>query len=199
MKLPNVEKASVPERKITHYLLDPAHPAGGGKAVFFLRFGFVREDWHRLAEALLRHARENDVTAVDQTPHGARCVIDGPMTAPDGTILNVRSAWFIGPNAEAPRFANGASIAKTPMKPIQELDPVALTCDLPELGLLRGDVGTAVLVHGNGTAYEVEFVGYDGNTVALATLEHAQVRRLDSHDIPHARPAAAVQERLRMP
>lgn len=39
---------------------------------------------------------------------------------------------------------------------------VALTCDLPSHGLVRGDVGTAVLVHGNGAAFEVEFVGYDG-------------------------------------
>ena len=73
------------------------------------------------------------------------------------------------------------------MKPINELDAVALTCDLPEHSLERGDVGTAVLVHGGGTAYEVEFVGYDGHTVALLTLESAQVRPLQTHDIPHAR------------
>jgi hypothetical protein len=73
------------------------------------------------------------------------------------------------------------------MSTINELDPVALTCDLPEHGLVRGDVGTAVLVHGNGTAFEVEFVGYDGHTVALLTLECSQVRPLATRDIPHAR------------
>jgi hypothetical protein len=73
------------------------------------------------------------------------------------------------------------------MNAINELDAVALTCDLPEHGLVRGDVGTAVLVHGNGKAFEVEFVGYDGHTVALLTLERAQVRSLQTHDIPHAR------------
>ncbi|HEU0039340.1 MAG TPA: DUF4926 domain-containing protein [Verrucomicrobiae bacterium] len=73
------------------------------------------------------------------------------------------------------------------MKTINELDAVALTCDLPEHRLVRGDVGTAVLVHGNGVAFEVEFVGYDGHTVALLTLERAQVRPLQRHDIPHAR------------
>jgi hypothetical protein len=41
MKLPNNQSATVPERKITHYLLNPAHPAGGSKASFFLRFGFT--------------------------------------------------------------------------------------------------------------------------------------------------------------
>ncbi len=73
------------------------------------------------------------------------------------------------------------------MKPINELDCVALTCDMPEHGLMRGDVGSAVMVHGAGVAFEVEFVGYDGHTVAFLTLERAQVRPLDTHDIPHAR------------
>lgn len=76
------------------------------------------------------------------------------------------------------------------MKTINELDAVALTCDFPKHGLVRGDVGTAVLVHGDGAAYEVEFVGYDGHTVALLTLERGQVRSLDTHDIPHARELA---------
>lgn len=76
------------------------------------------------------------------------------------------------------------------MSSIKELDAIALTTDLPEHALKRGDVGTAVLVHGNGAAYEVEFVGYDGHTVALLTLEPPQIRQLQSTDIPHARELA---------
>ena len=67
------------------------------------------------------------------------------------------------------------------------LDAVVLTCELPKHGLLHGDVGTAVLVHGGGAAFEVEFVGYDGHTVALLTLERSQVRPLHTRDMPHAR------------
>jgi hypothetical protein len=77
------------------------------------------------------------------------------------------------------------------MSAINELDVVALTCDLPEHKLMRGDVGTAVLVHNDGAAYEVEFVGYDGHTVALLTLEPNQVRPLQTNDMPHARELAA--------
>ncbi len=77
------------------------------------------------------------------------------------------------------------------MNTIKELNAVALTGDLPKHGLKRGDVGTAVLVHGEGAAFEVEFVGYDGHTVALLTLESGQVRPLNAHDIPHARTLAA--------
>jgi hypothetical protein len=77
------------------------------------------------------------------------------------------------------------------MTTIQELDAVALTCDLPDHGLMRGDVGTAVLVHGKGDAFEVEFVDYDGQTIALLTLEHTQVRPLQGGDIPHVRELAS--------
>ena len=44
MKLPYAELANVPERKVTLYLLNPALPAGGCKAVFFLRFGCARSE-----------------------------------------------------------------------------------------------------------------------------------------------------------
>jgi hypothetical protein len=77
------------------------------------------------------------------------------------------------------------------MNTIKELNAVALTSDLPAHGLKRGNVGTAVLVHGDGEAFEVEFVGYDGHTVALLTLERGQVRPLQATDIPHARTLAA--------
>jgi len=62
MKLSNCNLASVPERKITRYLLNPAHPAGGSKAAFFLRFGFNVTRWRQLAALLLEHACENHVT-----------------------------------------------------------------------------------------------------------------------------------------
>ena len=60
------------------------------------------------------------------------------------------------------------------MSEIKELDAVALTCDLPDYRLRRGDVGAVVLVHDKGAAIEVEFVGYDGHTVALLTLNAAK-------------------------
>jgi len=59
---------------------------------------------------------------------------------------------------------------------IKELDVVALTDDLPEEGLEAGAVGTVVhLFTTPGTAYEVEFVGDDGRTIATATLQASQI------------------------
>lgn len=112
MNLPNAQSASVPERKVTLYLLNPAHPAGGNKATFFLRAGFSLSQWRLLAEALLRHAREDDVVATTQTLHGTRYVVDGPLAAPNGTLLNVRSAWFIDSESVEPRFVTAHPLRK---------------------------------------------------------------------------------------
>jgi hypothetical protein len=102
----------VPEQKITAYLLNPAHPAGGSKAAFFLRFGFTVAGWRRLAEALLRHARENEVIDSEKTRYGERFAVDGPLASPDGTLLNIRSAWYINSGGDAPRFVTAHPLAK---------------------------------------------------------------------------------------
>jgi hypothetical protein len=112
MKLPNAQAALVPERKVTLYLLNPAHPAGGSKATFFLRAGFSVSEWRLLADALAGHAREHDVVETAQTLHGARYVIDGPLAAPNGTLLNVRSAWFIDTGSVHPRFVTAHPLPK---------------------------------------------------------------------------------------
>ncbi len=72
MKLQNAELAIVPDRKVTHYLLNRAHPIGGAKAIFFLHHGFTLEQWQVLAERLLQHALENEVVASDENLHGVR-------------------------------------------------------------------------------------------------------------------------------
>ena len=68
-----------------------------------------------------------------------------------------------------------------------ELDTIVLTEDLPDQGLKAGDLGTVVLVHRNGEAYEVEFVTLGGETVAVVTLSAAQVRPISRDEMPHAR------------
>lgn len=73
---------------------------------------------------------------------------------------------------------------------IREHDRVVLVTDLPGDKLAAGDVGTVVHVHSQGRAFEVEFVALDGETVALVTLERAQVRPVEHREITHARRVA---------
>ncbi len=69
---------------------------------------------------------------------------------------------------------------------IEELDQAVLTLDLPEYGLVRGDIGTVVLLHGE-EGYEVEFVALDGETIAVASLSTSQVRPIGPREIAQAR------------
>ncbi len=57
---------------------------------------------------------------------------------------------------------------------IKLLDVVALTEDLPQHGLVRGQVGTIVEQY-SPEAFEVEFVDNSGHTYALVTLKSRQI------------------------
>ena len=105
MRLPNAERASVPARKITHYLLSPSHRDGRHKAAFFGSFGFELDSWKVLASALLQHARAHEVTEVVSTPFGQNYVVEGPLTAPDGRRPRVRAVWFIANQQETATLA----------------------------------------------------------------------------------------------
>lgn len=59
-------------------------------------------------------------------------------------------------------------------KEICVLDVVALTEDIPDRGLLRGQVGTVVESLGPGV-FEVEFVDNDGRTYAMLPLKSHQL------------------------
>jgi hypothetical protein len=58
---------------------------------------------------------------------------------------------------------------------IQILEVVALTDDIPEHNLLRGQVGTVVDILGGGRALEVEFSDRNGRTYASLGLRPDQV------------------------
>ena len=70
---------------------------------------------------------------------------------------------------------------------IKELDLVVLRKSLPNQNLEAGDVGTVVLVHKKGEAFEVEFTRLHGETVGVATLTASEVRPVSKREITHAR------------
>jgi hypothetical protein len=74
---------------------------------------------------------------------------------------------------------------------IEEHDCVVLTDDLPDEGLVAGDIGTVVHIHQSGAGYEVEFMSLAGETLAVATLLPSQVRPVARRDIAHVRELVA--------
>jgi hypothetical protein len=73
---------------------------------------------------------------------------------------------------------------------IEEHKRVVLMADLPDQGLMTGDVGTVVHVYQGGRAYEVEFVALDGETAGIVTVESKDVRCVGRHEIAHVRSLA---------
>ena len=61
---------------------------------------------------------------------------------------------------------------------IKLLDVVALTVDLPEYNLWRGQVGTVVEVLAGGAAFEVEFSDRNGRTYESLGLRPDQIMML---------------------
>ena len=62
------------------------------------------------------------------------------------------------------------------------LDTVALTHDVPDAALCRGDLGAIVEVHAP-DAFEVEFVAASGRTQALLTLHTEDLRQVGDKDL----------------
>jgi hypothetical protein len=73
------------------------------------------------------------------------------------------------------------------MAQIGEMSVVALLEDLPEHGLVRGQVGTVVLAWAPGI-YEVEFSDAEGKPYALVAVREEQLIRLRQE--PESRQAA---------
>ena len=104
MKLPHAESAVVEREKITEYLLNPTHPDNGGKAAFFLSFGFRREDWPSLATAFRRLAESVEVRSSVDSPHGQKYIIDGSIETPGGKTPLVRTVWIVDAGQDTPRL-----------------------------------------------------------------------------------------------
>ncbi len=72
---------------------------------------------------------------------------------------------------------------------IAEHDQVVLTRDMPEHGLVAGDIAAVVAVHQAGKGFTLEFTTVEGDTVAIVTVDAADVRRANEREVPHVRAA----------
>lgn len=103
-RLPHLDRAVVPEAKIVNYLLNVSHSSGRAKARFLKGFGFRAQDWLMLREAIIAHARANDIAASHRTHFGTRYEIDGPLQTPQGRTPVVRVVWLVEPLENVPRL-----------------------------------------------------------------------------------------------
>ena len=112
MRVPHAEKARVPLRKVTGYLLSGTHRLGRHKARFFAACGFSPAEPDALRGALRRHVADHAVIRQEATRFGTRYAVDGIMATPDGRTPRVRTVWFIGTGEEVPRFVTAYPLTR---------------------------------------------------------------------------------------
>lgn len=102
MRLPDLDRRYIPQRKIVDYLLNIDHPQGGSKARFFLRFGFTFSAPAILRAALLQHPAMHEVTDVNVYGQDVRYGVEGALATPDGRDPQVRTVWRAPPEGGGP-------------------------------------------------------------------------------------------------
>lgn len=95
MPLPNAEHAIVAEEKIRDYLLNPSHPVGGPKAVWFASIGYRLDRWQELADDLLELARTSDDFTAKSSPFGVKYELSGEIGRPGHQPAVVLSVWIV--------------------------------------------------------------------------------------------------------
>lgn len=74
MKLPNAEHAIIEREKVADYLLNSGHPDNGGKAPFFVGYGFHPDAWDVFTGALRSLAMTGEITKSLDSPHGMKYI-----------------------------------------------------------------------------------------------------------------------------
>ena len=104
MKLPKLDRLIIAREKLADYLLNLMHRYGASKARFFSKFGFQREKWETLAQALRDHARNNEIVRTIETGFGPRFLVEGEVKTPDGRRMHLRTIWQFDRGEIAPRL-----------------------------------------------------------------------------------------------
>lgn len=62
---------------------------------------------------------------------------------------------------------------------------MAINTDIPEYGLIKGDIGVIVHLYSKGEAAEVELVSGEGKTVGIVTIPKKNIRQIAHNGSTH--------------
>jgi hypothetical protein len=104
LKLPNAERAEIPEHKIVGYLLSEVHPIGRWKAEFFRSLGYTPDAPDIFRRDLLELAKKAEVSDRMTTAYGTKYVVDGYLRAETAAPVMVRTIWIASREGAPPRL-----------------------------------------------------------------------------------------------
>jgi hypothetical protein len=103
MRLPNHDKAVVPQAKVAAYLLSVTHIVGRHKAVFFASLGYRQSHW-QILERDIRSLAAQDVQSTETTRYGQKYEVRGSITGPNGRAARIVTAWIVRTGEDFPRL-----------------------------------------------------------------------------------------------
>jgi filamentous hemagglutinin len=103
-RLPRHGEALIPVAKVRDYLLNPDHPVGRSKAVFFARLGFARQRWELLERELRALIAREPAWAYPLGPHGQKFQVWGTIRGPWKRTAQISTHWIISIPASPPRL-----------------------------------------------------------------------------------------------
>ena len=107
MKLPNPDRAIIPEEKLSGYCLNPQHQEGGkDKArVFRAALDLGPEHSDELRSALIQAIQNYEAIIDKQSEYGIKYAIFFPMTRGDKQAT-IKSIWIVHHEEDFPRLVS---------------------------------------------------------------------------------------------
>jgi hypothetical protein len=84
-------------------LLNPSHPIGGAKAVWFASLGYTLGNWQDFADDLLQVTQASENFIAKSSPFGVKYEVSGALGCPGHRSGSVVSVWIVEEN-DPPRL-----------------------------------------------------------------------------------------------
>jgi hypothetical protein len=112
--LPNADQAVIDPRKLRDYALNPNHPTGRFKAIYFADMGYTQADWPQLEADIRTQHLTRPAQPGAPSPFGVKYEITAPITGPNGITKNVTTVWIYKSGGPVPELV---TIQPGPKKP----------------------------------------------------------------------------------
>ncbi len=99
MPFPDAEHAIITKEKLCDYLLNPAHPVGGTKALWFASIGYSLQNWEELMYELLRIAQSCENFHTKPSPFGVKYETVGELFCEGHRPASVLAVWILEENS----------------------------------------------------------------------------------------------------
>ncbi len=102
-KLPNGDKAVIPQAKLEGYLLSDSHVVGRTKARFFRSLGYTIANSSQLKEKLKTIAQRGQIVTATETDFGIKYEVRGDLSR-QGQSVSITTVWIVEKGSSHPRL-----------------------------------------------------------------------------------------------